>query len=162
MNNLTGQSQSHNRAAELAKAVLPPGFLYFIQKQKKEMHKMKNLTGTVIPITYAKIDVLLEAKCVAECSPAIIGRLPGIISRLSSTFAIRGAAWLFIRAVSVGETVVLVDKANGYSCRVRREVGAVCVLEIYESIPPETEASVMYLLNWGLLRAVAGEKAVAA
>ena len=121
---------------------------------------MKNTT--VAPIPYVKIDVLLEAKCVSECPPAIIGRLPGIIGQLSSTFAIRGAAWLFIRSVLVGETVVLVDKTSGYSCRVRREAGAARVLEIYESIPPETGANVVYLSNWGLLRAVASEKAVAA
>jgi hypothetical protein len=110
-----------------------------------------------------KMEVLLEAGCVTNCTSAIAGKLPGIMRQLCKALEMREVAWFFINDVRIGETVALVDKVNGYTYRVRMEAHAIRVLEIYEnSRSPENTRSFI-LVNWGLLRAVSNlEMAVAA
>ena len=124
---------------------------------------MKKTTGTFVRMSGEKMEVLLEARCVTHCTPAVAGRLPQIMRRLCKSFAKRNVARFFINDVRIGETVTLVDKTSGYTCRIKMEANAVRVLEIYENAHrPEESANTVYLVNIGLLRAVPGGKAVAA
>ena len=123
---------------------------------------MKDPTGTV-RMCGVKMEILLEAGCVTSFTPAAAAKLPGIMNRLCKSLSIRPVARYFINDVRIGETVALVDKGNGYTYRIRMEVHAVRVLEIYENRHhPEDDTPAVYLVDWGLLRSIAGVKAVAA
>ena len=123
---------------------------------------MKNQTGT-INMSGEKMEVLLEARCVTSCAPALVGRLPHIMSQLCKTLAMSEVSRFFIRSVRIGETVVLVDKINEYTYRIKMETRAVRILDIYDSNHRLRDGvQAVYLVNWGLLRAVSKEMAVAA
>jgi len=124
---------------------------------------MSKSTGTFVRMLGEKMEVLLEARCVTHCSPEVAGRLPQITHQLCRALARRNVARFFIHDVRIGETVALVDRKNGYSCRIKMEAHAVRVLEIHENITrPEVSANIVYLVNTGLMRVVSGRKAVAA
>jgi len=150
----------------LAKAVLLPGFFYFSYKQKneeKETSEMKQSTGTFVRMSGEKMEVLLEARCVTHCAQTVTGKLPQITRLLCKSLAERNVARFFIHNVRIGETVALVDKKNGYTCRIKMEAHTVRVLEIHENIYRQEEsANIVYLVNTGLMRAVSGGKAAAA
>ena len=75
----------------------------------------------------------------------------------------RFAARFFINDVRIGETAALVDKGNGYTYRIRMDAHAVRVMEVYENYRrPANGVKAVYVLNWGLLRSVPRQKAVAA
>ena len=123
---------------------------------------MKDTTGTVV-MSGEKMEVLLEAGCVTNCTSDIAGKLPGIMELLCKTLTVRDVARFFINDVRIGETVALVDKGNGYTYRIRMDAHAVRVMEVYENHRrPANGVKAVYFLNWGLLRSVPGQKAVAA
>jgi len=124
---------------------------------------MSESTGTIIRMAGEKMEVLLEAGCVTQCAPAIVGRLPEIMHKICRTLNRYSVAHTFIKEIRIGETAALIDKVGGYACRIRMEAHAVRVLEIYETKnQPAVSVQAVYLVNGGLLRAVAGRKAVAA
>ena len=109
------------------------------------------------------MEVVLDADCVANCAPHIAAKLPAVTRRLCKSLSIPGVARFFIHQVRIGDTVALVDRNAGHTFRIRMEAHSVRVLEVYENgWRPEGDTPAVYLVNWGLLRPVVGQKAVAA
>jgi len=123
----------------------------------KEPTEIGNMSGK-------KMDVLLDAGCVTNCAPAIASKLPDIMNRLCQSLLKPWVSRYFTRSVRTGQTVTLVDKANGHTYRVKKmRASAVLVLEIYENNHRPTDGvQAIYLVDWGMLRVVAGESVVAA
>ena len=123
---------------------------------------MKEQTGSIY-MSGEKMEVLLEAGCVTSCPPAVATKLPEIMSALCKSLCIRAVARYFIRDVRLGEIIALVDRKNGYTYRLRMDVHAIRVLEIYDNTHTlERNAHAVYLVDWGLLRSIPCNKAVAA
>ena len=123
---------------------------------------MANPSGR-ITMSGEAMEVLLEAGCVTSCAPNLAGRLPHIMAQLCKTLTVREVARFFIQSVRIGESVALVDKVSGYTYRIRMDTHSVRVLEIHENSRRPTDGiQAVYFVDWGLLRAVYNEKAVAA
>lgn len=123
---------------------------------------MKQQTGIAFMLG-KKMEILLEAECVTNLTPSIAAKLPDIMNRLCKSLSIRFVTRYFVKNVRVGETIALVDKTTGYTCRIRRGAQSIRVLEIYDNRHrPQDDATALYLVDWGLLRSVSNAKAVAA
>jgi len=124
---------------------------------------MKEQAGTIVNMAGEKMEVMLEAKCITQCASATASRLPELMHRICRTLTRHNVAHVFMKNIRIGDTVALVDKVNGYACRIKMEAHTVRILEIYETEnQPAASVKAVYLVNRGLLRAVPGGKAVAA
>jgi len=148
-----------HRGARHAKAVLPL-FFYLPQKQKRRCQKMNGTNGT-ISMSGEKMDVFIDAGCLAGCKPGLAAQLPSIVTRLCKTLSMRSVARYFIRDIRIGETISLVDKKAGYAFRLKVGAHDICVMGIYENQPPKDNTHVLYLVNTNLLRSVAGRMVAA-
>ena len=106
------------------------------------------MKGTEHTITMLgeKMEVLVGAGCLSDCSAQLAARLPAVVSSLCKTLTKRHVAKTFMNNVRIGDTVALIDRRNGCTFRLRMEAHSVYILGIHFSTAPLEQAGQVYYL----------------